>query len=86
MLTAPASVHVQVSELVTGKRQRLGYTATTAVGAHARLIAVRTSLCSPASWIALPHGALMLTHLVCAYDPDGACAGVPMRGHSSPRA
>ena len=75
MLTAPASVHAQVSELVTGERQRLGYTATTAVSTQVPLLAVQTSLYMAPTVIASPHADRLLTYLACACDPSRTCAG-----------
>ena len=75
MLTAPASLHTQVGELVAGERQRLGYPATTAVSTQVPLIAVRTSLYMAPTVIASPHADRLLTYLACACDPSRTCAG-----------
>ena len=75
MLTAPASIHEQVGELVAGTRQRLGCMAAAAVCAYVQLHAVRTCPYSPSDSTALPHDDRILTNLTCAYNPTDAHAG-----------
>ena len=75
MLTAPTSLHGQVSELVAGSRQRLRCMAAAAVCACVRPHAVRTRPCSPHDSTPISHDARALTNLTCAYDSTRALAG-----------
>ena len=80
MLTAPASVHTQVGELVAGARQRLRFMAAAEVCACLRPHAVRTRPCWPHDSTSFSHDALVLTCLACAHCPIGALASEQIRG------
>ena len=80
MLTAPASVHAQVDELVAGARQRLRCMAAAEVCACLRPHAVQTRPCWPHDSTSFSHDALVLTCLACAHCPIGALASEQIRG------
>ena len=75
MLTASASIHAQVGELVAGARQQLGCVAAAEVCAYAWPHAARTRLCPPPGSTSLSHDARVLTNLACGHDPTDTCVG-----------